>query len=254
MELMATQVLQSWLDDIKAQAAQLLLALIVNETDICGVEQFAICIRWVNQSYELCCNLPLAGCYSQAYDGAANMAGHLNGVAAHVQQTEPKAIFIHCLAHSLNLCLQECAKQSKPIRDALALVNELHNLIKLSPKRLSLFKQIQSDIDISAHLPSIKPLCPTHWTVRTAAIDSVLKNYCVLLEVLQKLSEDASGEASSKAAGLATSLEQFHTYFGLKFAHLVFSATEQLATTLQGKTMTAEICIQARDTARDICF
>ena len=68
------------------------------------------------------------------------------------------------------------------------------------------------------------------------------------MEVLEKISEDASGEASSKAAGLATSLEQFNMYFGLKFAHLVFSATEQLATTLQEKTMTAEICIQARDT------
>ena len=249
MELMATQLLRSLLDDIKAQAAQPLLALIVDETrDICGVEQLAICIRWVNQSYELRCNLPLAGCYGQAYDGAANMAGHLNGVAAQVQQTEPKAIFIHCLVHSLNLCLQECAKQSKPIRDALALVNELHNLIKLSPKRLALIKQIQSDIDISAHLPSIKPLCPTRWTVRTAANDSVLKNYCGLLEVLEKISEGASGEASSKAAGLATSLEQFHTYSGLKCVHLVFSATEQLATTLQGKTVTAEICIQSRDT------
>ena len=29
--------------------------------------------------------------------------------------------------------------------------------------------------------------------------------------------------------------------------HLVFSATEQLATTLQGKTITAEVSIQARD-------
>ena len=29
--------------------------------------------------------------------------------------------------------------------------------------------------------------------------------------------------------------------------HLVFSATEQLATTLQKKTITAEVSIQARD-------
>ena len=49
MELIATQVLRSLSDDIKAQAAQPLLALIVDETrDICGVEQLAICIRWVN--------------------------------------------------------------------------------------------------------------------------------------------------------------------------------------------------------------
>ena len=54
IELMATQVLRSLLDDIKAQAAQPLFALIVDETrDISGVEQLAISLRWVNQFYEV---------------------------------------------------------------------------------------------------------------------------------------------------------------------------------------------------------
>ena len=66
------------------------------------------------------------------------MAGHLNGVAAQIQREEPKALFVHCLAHSINLCLQECGRKSLPVRDALALVNELHNLVHLSPKRLAL--------------------------------------------------------------------------------------------------------------------
>ena len=70
------------------------------------------------------------------------MAGHINGVAAKIAEIEPKGIYIHCLAHSVNLCLQECAKQSRPIRDALALVSELHNLIKASPKRLAMFEKM----------------------------------------------------------------------------------------------------------------
>ena len=56
------------------------------------------------------------------------MAGHLNGVQAKIQHDEQRAHYVHCAAHTLNLCLQECGKQSKPIRDALALVNELSNL------------------------------------------------------------------------------------------------------------------------------
>ena len=62
------------------------------------------------------------------------MAGHLNGVAAQIKRDEPRALFVHCLAHCVNLCLQESGKQSRPISDALTLVNELYNFIQLSPK------------------------------------------------------------------------------------------------------------------------
>jgi len=44
-------------------------------------------------------------CCGQAYDGASNMAGRLNGVAARILKEAPKAHNVHCLAHSLNLCL-----------------------------------------------------------------------------------------------------------------------------------------------------
>ena len=54
------------------------------------------------------------------------MAGYLNGVAAQIQRVEPNALFVHCLAH---LCLQESGQKSPPIRDAVALVIEFHNLI-----------------------------------------------------------------------------------------------------------------------------
>ena len=142
---------------------------------------------------------------------------------------------------------QDCAAQSKPIQEGRSAANELHNLIKPSPKHLAIFQHLQKESS-SPSLPSIKPLCATSWTVRTSAVDSVLKNYLVLMEALETISEDAStSDARAKAADLATCLEQFRTYFGLKMCHLVFSATEQLATTLQGKTITAVVSIQARD-------
>lgn len=50
------------------------------------------------------CALPLSSCRGQVYDGAANMAGHLNGVAALFKKEEPKSLFVPCMAHSINLC------------------------------------------------------------------------------------------------------------------------------------------------------
>ena len=60
----------------------------------------------------------------------------------------------------------------------------------------------------------IKPLCPTRWTVRTQALFIVLKNYSVLQDELDNIGQHSSGDASSKAKGLFTNMEQFQTFWG----------------------------------------
>ena len=97
------------------------------------------------------CMLPLDKCRGQAYDGAANMSGHVRGVAARMKQVQSSALHVHCLAHSLNLCLQDAARVCTPIRDCLHLVMELVQLIKWSPKRSTLFEQLKSEMTPSTH-------------------------------------------------------------------------------------------------------
>ena len=91
-----------------------------------------LCIRWLNEDYEVFeepmgliqltdskastilsaiqdslvrLALPLENCRGQAYDGAAIFQGHISGVAVKIQEQEPRAISVHCLAHCLNLSL-----------------------------------------------------------------------------------------------------------------------------------------------------
>ena len=63
----------------------------------------------------------------------------------------------------------------------------LSQLIRFSPKRLNLFETLQSQVSPSA--PTLKPLCPTRWTVRTVAIDAVLKNYLLLQDALELIQQ-----------------------------------------------------------------
>ena len=49
--------------------------------------------------------LPLDQMRAQGYDGASTMSGHVNGVQARIQRQNPKAAYIHCRAHVLNLCI-----------------------------------------------------------------------------------------------------------------------------------------------------
>ena len=79
----------------------------------------------------------------------------------------------------------------------------------MSPKRLAQFNHLKAHA--LPNSPSLKPLCPTRWTVRTAAINSVLQNYSILLEELEVISSDSTStsEASTKATGLIAVLAHF---------------------------------------------
>ena len=113
MQLMYLQVLRTLLADIRLAC---FFSLIADETrDISGKEQLTVSLRWVNDSYEVnedlidlidvektdaatlksvikdlltSCSIPIDSCHGEAYDGASNMAGHLNGLASQIRREE----------------------------------------------------------------------------------------------------------------------------------------------------------------------
>ena len=114
-------------------------SLIADEaTDVSHLEQMCISIRWVSSSYEVHedalgliqlpdtraqtmfgvvkdvlvrCSLLLSQCRGLAFDGASNMSGIRNGVQALFKREENRALYVHCLAHSLNLSVQDVTKK-----------------------------------------------------------------------------------------------------------------------------------------------
>lgn len=49
--------------------------------------------------------LNIANLRGQGYDGAGNMAGKYRDAASVLQSKYPKAVYVHCAAHALNLCV-----------------------------------------------------------------------------------------------------------------------------------------------------
>ena len=110
MGLMANNILREILHEIREDG---MYAILGDETsDVSLKEQLYICIRWVDDNFDIheaplelinvpktdsntltavikdCLvrfALPLVQCRGQAYDGASNMLGHINGVAAQIQ-------------------------------------------------------------------------------------------------------------------------------------------------------------------------
>ena len=176
-------------------------------------------------------------CRGQAYDGVSNMQGRRKGVATRFKQENPAAIALHCCAHSLNLCLQDAAKNLNCIRDALETVIEISTLIRYFPKRLHLFMTKLNSPESDSRAVTLKPLCATRWTARTPAIHAVITDYTLLLEILEEIHLTTKDEYGLKAGGLLHSLEKFSTLFGLELSYFLFSASEQVSLTLQTKLL-----------------
>ena len=70
-------------------------------------DSIAITIKRVLES----CNLLLSNCKDQAYNGVSNMMECLRGLAEQLKALQPLAVKVHCLAHCLNLCLQDTTRK-----------------------------------------------------------------------------------------------------------------------------------------------
>ncbi|XP_046571823.1 zinc finger MYM-type protein 1-like [Haliotis rubra] len=195
------------------------------------------------------CDLPLSNCRGQGYDGASNFQDHVNGVAVQLQGEEPRAVHVHCLAHCINLALQEATRACKPLRDALDITIEVNKLIKYSPKREHLFKNLPKALSIEKRLDmdvpqtertrGLRPLCPTRWTVRTGSINSVLENFDTLRKAFEEINK-GHDENARIAGGLLSQFDQFSVPFGLKVSSQIFGASEQLSSSIQSVETTAK--------------
>ena len=133
------------------------------------------------------------------------MQGKRKVVATRILKENPAAIVVHCYAHCLNLCLQDAGRKLDFLRDALDIVKEVAKLIKFSPKisHLLLGKLEQPDCTGVA----VKALCTTHWTARTETIAAVLKDYLILLELMEEIHCTTQNEYGLRAHGIFSALK-----------------------------------------------
>ena len=98
-------------------------------------------------------------CRGQGYDGARNFQGCISCVAKRFENENKSAISVHCLAHCMNLYLEDIAR-GKCIKEASNFVMEFIQLIKYSLKRQVVFEKIQTQHEDSP-ASKIQTLCPT---------------------------------------------------------------------------------------------
>ena len=194
-------------------------AVIADETaDISGTEQLSIGVRYVDMTPEKpvireqffgftpleevdaesiantildsCRNygLDLNKLVGQGYDGCSTMAGKESGVQARIKQQYPKATFVHCASHRLNLVVNDLNKVPQ-IRNAVATIKATIRFFRESPKR-------------RRQIPNIPLFCETRWTAKYKSIRVFSENFKMVFDSLEDLSTNSNPPTRTKANSL----------------------------------------------------
>ena len=159
-----------------------------------------------------------------------------NGVAKLIQDEEPRGVFTHCYGHSLSLAAKDTIQGCKTLKNSLEITHEITKLVKYSPRRESIFNEIKEEMkeEMEPGSPGIRTLCPTRWTVRADAMESIIKNYQVLQELWEKAADIIRDtETIARIWGVASQMSTFDFFFGLAFGEILLRHTDNLSKALQ---------------------
>ena len=180
--------------------------------------------------------LPTSQLIGQTYDGAAAMAGKNKGAAARITEIHPKAIYTHCAAHALNLCVVKCCSISE-IRNTMDVADSVCRFFNNSPKRqLALEKWVEQLLE-GEQRKKLKSVCKTRWVERHEAFEVFVDLYQPLVCCLEDIkdSTDWNRETKNDAQSYFLSLCRFSFIVSLVVTKEVLGYTKALSIKLQGR-------------------
>ena len=170
---------------------------------------------------------------SQGYDGASVMSGKISGVQARIKEIAPSALYIHCNAHCLNLCLVDSVKVVKYAGDFFALLESLYVFIS-SSKCHAMFICHQQAIYTDKQVRQLQRLSDTRWACRADAVTAICHTYEAVLATLQEcIDSDRDKVRVCEAKGLLMQIKSFQFIVGLVVFDRVLSCTKGLSDALQ---------------------
>ena len=227
------KILRNLVDNINKSKA---FSLLADETsDISGLEQLSICVRYTANEGEKCVVkedfigfVPVTDCtgknlattavnflqengidtcylYGQGYDGAAAMSGKMHGTQAYIQADHPLALYVHCASHSLNLAVSSASNISA-IRNCLGTIESVYNFFN-SPKRQAILQETIAEVLPEANHSKLKKYCPTRWIERHQSVSIYCELQEGVIEALGKISQLREATVAAQAFQLLSAIK-----------------------------------------------
>lgn len=138
--------------------------------------------------------LDLNNLRGQSYDNGSNMRGKNIGVQKQILLQNPRAAFVACCDHSLNLLLNDAAAASGSTVRFFSLVNHIFVFLSGSTNRWDV---------LSCHIAGTsslapKAICSTRWSSRIEAIKPLKRNLDKIIEALHEIRDSEKFDVLSR--------------------------------------------------------
>ncbi|CAF1514077.1 unnamed protein product [Rotaria sordida] len=142
------------------------------------------------KKYNIDLNLLIALCF----DGASIMGGKNAGVQAILREKfMPKASYIHCHVHRLNLVIVDVCVSISYVSEFYSVIKKIHNYFTASSVTNERFRDAQNQLKLFH--TNLKLWAHIRWDSRWTSIDAILKNYQVIILAFDDLIKDGGDRA-----------------------------------------------------------
>ena len=173
--------------------------------------------------------LELSDCRGQSYDNGANMKGKHSGVQARMLDINPKAVYVPCANHTLNLVVVDSANSSTEALTFFGVLTRLYVLFSSSAQRWEILKK---HVEVS-----IKSQSDTRWESRIKCIKPLrynLKEVLLALKDLEAISiERKDGRAASETKSLIADLSKWSFFLSVFICYDILFQVNKASKILQ---------------------
>ena len=161
-------------------------------------------------------------------DGASVMVGQHGGVFGILKRDIPSLISVHCIAHNLELGLQDTLKAIPLFREVKEMLQGMWKYYKYSCKALKELKDLAESMDEKAY--KCTKADGSRWVPHLHRALEVLlcKNYKIIVLHFEHASQarDSSAEMQGRATNYSKKLKSFKF---LKFMHLLLDVVKEVS-------------------------
>ena len=252
IESLGTWVEQSILKRLQKAA---MYSLMADEcTDIANVEELSVFCRWEEGGVLVECfleiiplkkadaetiystlieclkkkNLQVGRIVGLGFDGAATFSGRRTGVQARIKKHTPRALFVHCHCHLLQLAYVQSANKTPGIAHVYRTMTTLWKHFHNSPKRAECLKEVQSVLE----LPEMKVIKPsdTRWLSHERCVKAVKASYSAIVITIGQIYETTH---EPQALGIHGALCKLSTIAAIYFLDFTLPQVAKLSKALQ---------------------
>lgn len=159
------------------------------------------------------------------------MTGHISGLQQRICDRNPRALFVNCDNHSLNLAGVYSAKQDPVVVTFFGTLESIYSFFSHSTIR---WEELKRALPIT-----VKRESETRWSARSEAVKAIHEGLDELVGLLEKLSEDSTmtPETRSGAQQLLACILNFNFIVLLHFWNVVLGKIDRAQKRLQDPTI-----------------